>query len=189
MVKFLCSATKKDQFPATEKEIVFVGRSNVGKSSLINALYNQKLAYVGKTPGKTRLINFFDVDGLYTAVDVPGYGYARRSQKEAVDYAKMMDDYFTRENKIRLVIMIVDSRIGLTDDDKDMKEYLKDNHLNYVIAANKIDKLSNNQLNNNKRMFFNEEVNVVYVSAEKKKNLEGLREYIRKYTDLPLSER
>ena len=135
MIRFLCSAQNGSQFPQTEKEVVFVGRSNVGKSSLINAIYNQKLAYVGKTPGKTKLINFFDVDELYTAVDVPGYGYARRSQNEAIAFGKMMDDYFDRKDKIALVIMIVDSRIGLTKDDLDMKDYLEAHQLRYLIAA------------------------------------------------------
>ena len=178
MVKFIKSATNKNDFPDTSREVVFVGRSNVGKSSLLNALYNQKIAYVGKTPGKTRLINFFDVDGRYTAVDVPGYGYAQRSKKEALDYARMMDDYFSRSNKIILVVMIVDSRIGLTDDDLDMKQYLEDMNLDYIVVANKIDKLSNNQLNNNKRKFFNDLENVIYVSCEKKKNIDKLNDYI-----------
>ena len=186
MVKFICSATEKKQFPLTEKEIVFVGRSNVGKSSLINALYNQKLAFVGKTPGKTRLINFFDVDGVYTAVDVPGYGYARRSQDEAVAYADMMDDYFSRKDLIRLVVMIVDCRIGMTEDDLDMKEYLINRNLPYLIAVNKIDKLSNNQLNNQKRKFFSQEKDIIYVSAEKKRNIDQLKNAIAEHVDLPL---
>ena len=172
MIRFLCSAQNGSQFPQTEKEVVFVGRSNVGKSSLINAIYNQKLAYVGKTPGKTKLINFFDVDELYTAVDVPGYGYARRSQNEAIAFGKMMDDYFDRKDKIALVIMIVDSRIGLTKDD------LEAHQLRYLIAANKIDKLSNNQLMNNKHKLFKDMDNVVYVSAEKKKNIQEIKDHI-----------
>lgn len=174
MVKFICSAKSINDFPETEMEVVFVGRSNVGKSSLLNALYNQKIAYVGKTPGKTRLINFFNIDNKYTAVDVPGYGYARRSKQEAIEYANMMDDYFSRKDKIKLVVVIVDSRIGLTQDDLDMKEYLDDLSIKYVIVANKIDKLSNNQLNNNKRKFFNNIDNVLYISAEKKVNINHL---------------
>ncbi len=180
MIRFLCSAQNGSQFPQTGKEVVFVGRSNVGKSSLINAIYNQKLAYVGKTPGKTKLINFFDVDGLYTAVDVPGYGYAKRSQNEAIAFGKMMDDYFDRKDKIALVVMIVDARIGLTKDDQDMKDYLESHELNYLIAANKIDKLSNNQLMNNKHKLFKDMDNVICVSAEKKKNIEGVKEQIFK---------
>lgn len=178
MVKFIKSAVKKTDFPETEREVVFVGRSNVGKSSLLNAIYRQKLAYVGKTPGKTRMINFFDIDGRYMAVDVPGYGYARRSKQEAIQYADMMDDYFERKDKIRLVIMIVDSRIGLTDDDLDMKEYLEDKQLRYLIAANKTDKLSNNQLYRNKQVLFKDIDNIIYVSAEKRKGIDELIEHI-----------
>ena len=178
MIEFICSADKGSRFPETEKEVVFVGRSNVGKSSLLNRIYGQKIAYVGKTPGKTKLINFFNVDNLYTAVDVPGYGYARRSQDEAIAFGEMMDDYFARKEKIRLVVMIVDSRIGFTADDEDMKDYLEEFELPYVIAANKIDKLSNNQLNNNKRKLFKDVKNIVYVSAEKGKGIDKLKEII-----------
>ena len=178
MIKFIKSALNKNDFPNSNREVVFVGRSNVGKSSLLNALYNQKIAYVGNTPGKTRMINFFDVDNKYIAVDVPGYGYAKRSKKEAILFGKMMEDYFSRTNIIKLVVVIVDSRIGLTDDDKDMIDYWNECNLNYIIVANKIDKLSNNQLNNNKRLFFNEFDNVIYVSAQKKTNLKILMDYI-----------
>ena len=118
------------------------------------------------------------MDEKYTAVDVPGYGYAQRSQKQLIDFAKMMDDYFNRKDKIRLVIMIVDSRIGLTKDDLDMFEYIADKGFRYLIVANKIDKLSNNQLNNNKKKLFSDYKNVVYVSAEKKKNIDVIHEKI-----------
>ena len=178
MISFIKSAKAKKDFPETDKEIVFVGRSNVGKSSLINCLYKKDLAYTGKTPGKTRMINFFNINDLYTAVDVPGYGYARRSQKEALEYASMMDDYFGRTDKIRLVVQITDVRIGLTEDDIDMEDYLKDRKLNYVIIANKIDKLSGNQLTNAKHRLYKDRKNVIYVSAEKRKNIEELKDYI-----------
>jgi len=174
MPSFLKSAKSGKDFPQTQREVVFVGRSNVGKSSLLNTLYKKDLAYTGKTPGKTRLINFFDIDGRYTAVDVPGYGYARRSKQEAVEFANMMDDYFSRKDKIALCVMIVDSRIGLTQDDEDMKSFLEEKKIPYVVAANKIDKLSNNQLFKNKRMFFNEIDNIVYLSAEKRTNIDDL---------------
>ena len=178
MLRFIKSAADRSSFPETVREVVFVGRSNVGKSSLLNALYRQKIAYVGKTPGKTRLINFFDVDGRYTAVDVPGYGYARRSEKEMQQFARMMDQYFDRKEKIALVVMITDSRIGLTEDDLDMKDYLEQLTIPYVIVANKIDKLSNNQLNNNKQKFYLDYPDTIYVSAEKKKNLDRLEDKI-----------
>ncbi len=174
MVSFICSAVNGSQFPQTKKEIVFVGRSNVGKSSLINALYHQRLAYVGKTPGKTRMINFFDVNGIYTAVDVPGYGYARRSGDEMIRFAKMMDDYFDRKDRIRLAVMITDCRIGLTKDDLDMKGYLDDRNLRHVIVANKIDKLSNNQLMNAKHKYYKDISDVIYISADKGTNIDEL---------------
>ena len=95
-------------------------------------------------------------------------------------YANMMNDYFSRKDRIKLVVMIVDSRIGLTQDDLDMKEYLDDLNIKYLIVANKIDKLSNNQLNNNKRTFFNDFNNILYISAEKKTNINHLEEFINK---------
>lgn len=181
MISFLKSAKTGKDFPDTEKEVVFVGRSNVGKSSLINALYKNKLAYVGKTPGKTRLINFFDINGEYTAVDVPGYGYAKRSDREAIEFDTMMSDYFKRRDKIRLVVMIVDSRIGLTKDDEDMWDYIKENKLKYLIVANKIDKLSNNELMNKKMKVFKDIKPVLFVSAEKKKGIDSIHEAIARY--------
>ena len=178
-VSFIKSAKFKNDFPETSREVVFVGRSNAGKSSLLNSLYKKDLAYVGKTPGKTRLINFFNIDDQYTAVDVPGYGFANRSQDEAIEFGQMMEEYFSRKN-VKLAIIIVDSRLGLTKDDIDMKEYLESKGIKYIIAANKIDKLSNNQLNNNKRLFFNDYDYVIYVSAEKRTNIEQLKNEIAK---------
>ena len=179
MISFIKSAKFKNDFPETKREVVFVGRSNAGKSSLLNALYKKDMAYVGKTPGKTRLINFYDINGEYTAVDVPGYGYANRSQDEAIEFGKMMDDYFSRK-QVKLVVIIVDSRIGLTQDDLDMLEYIKSKSIRYIIVANKIDKLSNNQLNNNKHLFFNDYEYVFYVSSLRKTNIESLSKEIEK---------
>lgn len=179
MISFIKSAKSINDFPVTDREVVFVGRSNAGKSSVLNALYKKNLAYVGKTPGKTRLINFFDINSEYTAVDVPGYGFANRSKNEAIEYSKMMNDYFSRK-KVKLAIIIVDSRIGLTQDDIDMKNYLESKKIKYIIVANKIDKLSNNQLIKNKQVFFNDIKHVLYVSAEKKTNILDLSNLIDK---------
>lgn len=177
MISFIKSAKSKNDFPNTDREVVFVGRSNAGKSSLLNALYKNDLAYVGKTPGKTRLINFFNINDKYTVVDVPGYGFANRSQDESIEFGNMMDDYFSRKN-VKLAVIIVDSRLGLTKDDIDMKDYLESRDIKYIIAANKIDKLSNNKLNNNKRLFFNDYKYVYYVSALKKTNINLLNSEI-----------
>ena len=178
--EYLASSAYESQWPVSDlPEVIFAGRSNAGKSSLINALTNRKnLAYSGKTPGKTQLLNFFLIEDRVVFVDAPGYGYARRSQNEAIAFGKMMDDYFDRKDKIALAIMIVDSRIGLTKDDLDMKDYLEAHQLRYLIAANKIDKLSNNQLMNNKHKLFKDMDNVVYVSAEKKKNIQEIKDCI-----------
>lgn len=179
MIDFVKSCKSINDFPNDLREVVFVGRSNAGKSSLLNALYNSKLAYTGKSPGKTRMINYFNVDNNYYAVDVPGYGFANRSNDEFIEYSNMMDDYFSRKT-IALVIMIVDSRIGLTKDDLDMKEYLEHNKLKYIIVANKIDKLSNNELNNNKHTLFNDNNDIIYISCKNKKNIDILKSSINK---------
>lgn len=177
MISFIKSANTVNEFPKCEKEVVFVGRSNVGKSSLFNVLYKKDLAYVGKTPGKTRMINFFNIDDMYLACDVPGYGYANRSQNEAIIFGDMMEAYFKRKS-IKLVVMIVDSRIGLTKDDLNMKDFLEEKSLRYLIVANKIDKLSNNELNNNKRKLFNSFKEIYYVSTIKRTNIDILKNAI-----------
>ena len=146
MVEFIKGATKRDEFPDGCHDVVFVGRSNVGKSSLLNAIYNQKIAFVGKKPGMTKMINFFDVDHKYLAVDVPGYGFANRNKSEIIAFGRMMDDYFSQKNRIRLVVMIVDSRHRPSRDDLDMIEYLRHHHLKICVVANKIDKLNQSEL-------------------------------------------
>ncbi len=102
----IISAASHEQFPSTDqKELVFVGKSNVGKSSIINSLSNRKkLAYVGQTPGKTRLANFYHINDEFLFVDVPGYGFANRSKQEQVQYANLMDDYFS-EREISLMLI------------------------------------------------------------------------------------
>lgn len=145
MVKFIKSSRLDLDWPSTNSEVVFVGRSNVGKSSFINALYSQNIAHVGKTAGKTRLINFFDVDGRYTAVDVPGYGFANRSEKEIIDFGTMMDNYFSKRDELKLVVMLVDIRHKPSNDDLDMMDFLRQHHKKVLIVANKSDKLSYSQ--------------------------------------------
>ncbi|MBR3228171.1 MAG: YihA family ribosome biogenesis GTP-binding protein [Erysipelotrichaceae bacterium] len=141
MIRFLCSARSSSQYPETEREAVFVGRSNVGKSSLINALYG-KIAYVGKTPGKTKLLNFFSVDERYSVCDVPGYGYAEISDKETIDFGEMMEEYFSKRKEIRLCVMIMDIRRTPNADDLDMYDFLVYNNIPCVFVLNKADKLS-----------------------------------------------
>lgn len=145
-VKFLTSFGSMGQLPPSQKpEVVFAGRSNVGKSSLINRLFNQKsLARVSATPGKTATINFFETENLIFA-DLPGYGYAKVSRGEKRRWAELIEGYFAQERDIALVLSLVDSRHPPTRDDRMMVEFLIENQLPFVIILTKIDKLSPRQ--------------------------------------------
>ncbi|MBQ3859038.1 MAG: YihA family ribosome biogenesis GTP-binding protein [Clostridia bacterium] len=135
------------QFPASPlPQIAFSGRSNVGKSSLINCLLGRKnLARVSGEPGKTITVNFYDLDGKLYLVDLPGYGYAKRSPEEKKRWSALTDGYFTSNPNIgalKLVIQLIDSRTGPTADDRDMLLYLTETGLPHIIAATKADKLN-----------------------------------------------
>lgn len=140
---FITSASGKDSWPElTQPEVVVVGRSNVGKSSFINALTNRKrLAYVGNTPGKTQLLNFFDIDGQWTLLDVPGYGYAKLSKSQLEKMGKMMDEYFEGREGISCVVSLIDARHDPTADDLDMISYFRHFGFPVIVAATKIDKV------------------------------------------------
>ena len=134
--------TSKQLPPSKEAEIVFSGRSNVGKSSLINKLFNRKnLARVSSVPGKTITVNFFKGDGVYF-VDLPGYGYAKRDQGERKRWAELMEGYFHSERNIALVIQLVDMRHSPTEDDMMMLNFLRECKIPFVIALTKCDKLN-----------------------------------------------
>lgn len=140
---FISSASSKKSWPELDKpEVVVVGRSNVGKSSFINALCNRKkLAFVGNTPGKTQLLNFFDIDGEWTLVDVPGYGYAKLSKNQLQKLGTMMDEYFADRENLQAVVSLIDARHAPTRDDLDMIEYFKETNRTVLIGATKIDKV------------------------------------------------
>ena len=146
---FICSAVKPSQYPPDDiPEIAFAGRSNVGKSSLINLLLNRrKLAKVSSTPGKTRTINFFDInEGQFRLVDLPGYGYAKVSKSESADWGRMMEGYLSDRKSLRKVVQLVDSRHAPTAQDKQMYDYLRYYGLDGIVVATKADKLSSNEL-------------------------------------------
>ena len=146
--EFMCAAVKPAQYPAEgPAEIAFAGRSNVGKSSLINLLLNRrKLAKVSSTPGKTRTINFYNINDEFRLVDLPGYGYAKVSKSESADWGKMMEDYLSKRNGLKKVIQLVDSRHAPTAQDKQMYDYLRYYGLDGIVVATKSDKLSGNEL-------------------------------------------
>ena len=182
MITFVKSCKLGNDWPKGGGDVVFVGRSNVGKSSFINALYNQNLARVGKTAGKTRLLNFFDINGRYLAVDVPGYGFANRSQQELIEFGKMMDNYFTNREDIKLVVMLVDIRHKPSNDDISMLKYLQSFHKKILIVANKADKLSYSKslaaINEISQTMGIAKNYILKASALKKTNMADIRTYI-----------
>lgn len=134
--------TSKQLPPSKEAEIVFSGRSNVGKSSLINKVFNRKnLARVSSVPGKTITVNFFRGDGVYF-VDLPGYGYAKREQNEKKRWAELMEGYFHSDRNIALVIQLIDMRHAPSADDMVMLNFLRETEIPFVIALTKCDKLN-----------------------------------------------
>ena len=137
-------AVSKNQYPESGlPEISFVGRSNVGKSSLINTMINRKaLARTSKTPGKTRTINFYNVEDLLYFVDLPGYGYAKISRSESEKWGEMIENYLKGRDQLKAIIMLVDIRHEPTANDKMMYEWLKHYKHTVIIVATKIDKIS-----------------------------------------------
>ena len=140
------------QFPRNpQPEIALSGRSNVGKSSLINTLLGRKsLARVSSAPGKTITINYYNVDNKMFLVDLPGYGYAKRSIESKKSWSSLTDDYFLKNpsaDSIKLVVQLIDIRTGPTDDDIMMINFLIDTAVPFVVVATKTDKLSKSQLN------------------------------------------
>ena len=140
---FVKSATMLSQRP--EKllpEICFVGKSNVGKSSLINALTaHKKLAYTSSKPGYTKLLNYYLIDDRFYLVDAPGYGYTISGSKHLDNFASMMEDYFFNDN-LKAVIFLVDSRHKLSKDDLSFFDFIKENDIPFVLVTTKIDKLN-----------------------------------------------
>ena len=139
------------QFPRDPRpQVALSGRSNVGKSSLINTLLGRKsLARVSSAPGKTITINYYDIDRKMFLVDLPGYGYAKRSQESKRVWSTLAVDYFTKNpspDSIKLVIQLIDIRTGPTDDDVMMINWLLDAGVNFTVVATKTDKLSKSQL-------------------------------------------
>lgn len=150
-VSLTVSAVRKNQYPKGGlPEFAFAGRSNVGKSSLINKLLNRKsLARVSGTPGKTITINFYNVDDTVHLVDLPGYGYAKRSKDEVEKWGKMMEDYLSSREELVQTILLVDSRHKPTKDDVTMAEWIRHYHDRVIVIATKMDKLKKREIEPN----------------------------------------
>jgi len=141
--RYLLSAVRADQLPTLNlDEIAFAGRSNVGKSSLVNALTGRKtLARTSNTPGRTRQLNFFDLGGRLTLVDLPGYGYARASKTDIQSWTGLTQDYLRGRAQLRRVLLLVDSRHGLKKSDMDIMAMLDEAAVSYQLVLTKVDKV------------------------------------------------
>ena len=138
----LSAASPKDLLADGLPQIAFAGRSNVGKSSVINRLLGRKnFARVGVAPGKTTHVNYFRIDARFYLVDLPGYGYARVSQGEKERWARLMESYFARPERITLGVLVVDARHRPTADDRQMADWFRGTGRPFVVAANKVDKV------------------------------------------------
>ncbi len=185
-VEFLISAANPKDFPKDRlPEIAFAGKSNVGKSSVINRILQRKnFARVGEKPGKTIHVNYFTIDKKCYFVDLPGYGYAKVSQSEKERWGKLMENYFAA-NRIDLGVMIVDSRHAPTNNDITMARWFLDSGCPFVVVANKLDKVKKSQILGNLEVIrqdleLPEECPVIPFSAEKGTGREDLIRLILK---------
>lgn len=182
--RLAATAADSTQWPVSDlPEIIFAGRSNAGKSSLINALTNRKnLAYSGKTPGKTRLLNFFEIDGRVIFTDAPGYGYANRDQASALMFEKLIDPYFRERKQLKGLILVADSRRVPNGDDEAMVAFGRHAKLSVIVACTKADKLSRSQLLQNMKRIGEtlgvSENSLIPCSALKKQGMDQIWEKI-----------
>jgi GTP-binding protein len=145
--EFVVSSGKPELFPKDRlPEIAFLGRSNVGKSSLINVLAGQRrLAFTSSTPGRTQTINFYRIDEAFYFVDLPGYGYARVPAHLAADWKKLIDHYLLKRETLKLSCLVLDARRGWMEKDLDLKRWLDHYGRPYLVVATKIDKLNQSE--------------------------------------------
>ena len=143
-VNFVKSCPNRKEKPQDVKpEVLVVGKSNVGKSSLINALCDKKrLAFTSSKPGHTRLLNYYDIDKKFYIVDAPGYGYAKGGIDLDRLFAEMMDSYFSNNRELKLVLVLLDARREISNDDQEIIDYIKESGFPYFIVITKIDKVN-----------------------------------------------
>lgn len=185
--EFVKSATNIENSPKPFfPEIAFIGRSNVGKSSLINFICNNnKLAKVSETPGKTKTINYFLINKKWYLVDLPGYGFAKTSLEERKQFQNMIQEYITQRPTLKCTMVLLDSRLDFQKSDREFIYQLSSNNLPFAIVLTKIDKLSVSQLKSQIKYFenefqkmFEELPNIFETSATKKQGREELLDFL-----------
>lgn len=180
-VKYIKSAVFPKDFPVTKlKEVAFAGRSNAGKSSLINSLTNAKIANVSKTPGKTRLLSFFNFKEIYMLVDMPGYGFAARSDDEVESWRDMIEGYLNHSEKLKAIVLVMDVRRDWAEEEQQMKTYTEHFGIPLILALTKADKLSQSQKMQRFKIIQEQAQlkNIFVCSSLKKTGLEDLQEHI-----------
>lgn len=187
--KFFASYGKYEQIPPPERtEIAFSGRSNVGKSSLINKIFNRKsLARVSAVPGKTATINFYELENIY-CVDLPGYGYAKVAKSDKERWNSLIGGYLAADRDLALVFQLIDFRHPPTKDDLMMLNYYIDSEFPFVVVLTKADKLSNNQRKARLEAFRTEipcfdDITVIQFSAETGEGVEEIRSIIEELAE------
>ena len=169
-------------------EVILCGRSNVGKSSCINSLFNRKdLARISATPGKTRSINYYNIDEVFYLIDLPGYGYSKTSKKERENWAKLILDFISKSENIKLAIHLIDSRHAPTELDIKLNEFLNFARIPYIVLLSKADKLNQSDYKRSEKnlksifpeLILNE--NLFFYSAKKGR---GKKEVLRRFSNL-----
>lgn len=188
--KFIKSASKKAEFIEDElPQIALVGRSNVGKSSLINMLTNNsKMAKTSSTPGRTRLVNYFNINNQFYLVDLPGYGFAKASKTTTNAWDSVMNDYFVENPKLKVVMLLLDSRIPPTELDKQMLDYLAENEIPAILVLTKTDKITRSELNNSinkisQELRYNKDL-IIPTSANKKQGVENISKILENFVKI-----
>jgi GTP-binding protein len=183
--EFITSAVIPNQYPEDNKiEIAFVGRSNVGKSSIINSLTNRRgLAKVSGTPGKTRLINFFLINNTFYFVDLPGYGYAKVSKTEKQSWGKIIESYLLNRRQLKKVVLLVDSRHKPSEDDILMYKWIKYYGHETLVVATKKDKLKKSEIQKSEKLIretleLSKDESIMFFSSLNKQGKEELLEVL-----------